>query len=247
VEVVDLEKPLIGVVSSIEFNQSDDIMPNLERIYVNDDYVQAVEKAGGNPIILPVVSDIDNIESQVQMCDGLVFTGGCDINPRFFNGKSNAKSGFSYLRVDEFQIKVIKKALELNKPSLCVCRGHQLLNVVCGGTIYQDISEIANNPLKHDQESPRYEATHKIRTADNTVVREIFGEEIWVNSFHHQCINKLGKNLKIAAVATDGIIESLQHEGKSFFISTQWHPEMMISFDNFMLPLFERLVYESKL
>ena len=241
-----MEKPLIGIVSSIEFNQSDDIMPNLERIYVNDDYVQAVEKAGGNPIILPVISDTDNIERQVQMCDGMVFTGGCDINPKFFNGNSNAKSGFSYLRIDKFQIKVINKALELNKPSLCVCRGHQLLNVVCGGTIYQDISEIANNPLKHDQESPRYEATHKIKTADDTVLREIFGEEIWVNSFHHQCINKLGKNLKIAAVASDGIIESVQHEGKNFFVSTQWHPEMMISFDNFMLPLFERLVYESK-
>ena len=239
-----MKKPIIGLVSSIQFNHSA-VIPNLERIYVNDDYVQAVEKAGGNPIILPVVNEIDNIARQVEMCDGMVFTGGYDINPKFFNGKSNAKSGFSYLRIDEYQIKVIKKALELNKPSLCVCRGHQLLNVVCGGTIYQDISEIGDNQLKHDQESPRYEGTHKIRTVENSVVREIFGEEIWVNSFHHQCINKLGESLKVAAVASDGIIESVQYVGKKFFISTQWHPEMMISFDNFMLPLFGRLVSES--
>jgi putative glutamine amidotransferase len=79
------------------------------------------------------------------------------------------------------------------------------------------------------------------------VVREIFGEEIWVNSFHHQCINKLGEGLKVAAVASDGIIESVQHEGKRFFVGTQWHPEMMISFDNFMLPLFKRLISESML
>lgn len=220
-------------------------MPNLERIYVNDDYIQSVEKAGGNPIVLPVMNDIDNIESQIKMCDGIVFTGGCDIHPKFFNGESNVKSGFSYSRIDEYQIRVMKKALELNKPSLCICRGHQLLNVVCGGTLYQDISEIGDNALKHEQESPRFEATHKIKTADNTVVREIFGEQVWVNSFHHQCINKLGKDLKVAAVASDGIIESVQHEGKNFFVGIQWHPEIMISFDSFMLPLFERLVSQS--
>ena len=239
-----MKKPIIGVVSSIQYNHSG-IMPNVERIYVNDDYVKAVEKAGGNPIVLPVINDIDNIERQVKMCDGIVFTGGGDIHPKFFNGESNVKSGFSYLRIDEYQIRVMKKALELDKPSLCICRGHQLLNVVCGGTLYQDISEIGGNPLKHEQDSPRFEATHKVTTAHNTVVREIFGEEIWVNSFHHQCINKLGKDLKIAAVTSDGIIESVQHEGKKFFVGIQWHPEMMISFDNFMLPLFKRLVSQS--
>lgn len=239
-----MKKPIIGVVSSILFKQSDNVF-NLERIYVNDDYVQAVEKAGGNPIVLPVIYDIDNIENQVKMCDGMVFTGGYDIHPKFLNGNSTVKSGFSYSRIDEYQIRVMKKALELNKPSLCICRGHQLLNVVCGGTLYQDISEIGDDTLKHDQESPRFESTHKVTTIENTVVREVFGEEIWVNSFHHQCINELGKDLKVAAVASDGIIESVQHEDKNFFVGTQWHPEMMISFDNFMLPLFKRLISQS--
>lgn len=127
-----MKKPIIGVVSSIQFNHSA-VIPNLERIYVNDDYVQAVEKAGGNPIVLPVANEIDNIERQVEMCDGMVFTGGCHINPKFFNGKSNAKSGFSYLRIDEYQIKVIKKLWSLTNHLYVSVGGINFLMLYVGG------------------------------------------------------------------------------------------------------------------
>jgi putative glutamine amidotransferase len=235
-----MKKPLIGVIGSLILDQSG-LIP-IERSYVNDHYIRSVEKAGGCPVVLPVVYDKELIESQIQMCDGLVFTGGIDIHPKFYGTEGNRKNGFNDIRIDQYQLEAMKRALEYDKPSICVCRGLQLLNIVCGGNLIQDISEVENSHLQHVQESRWFEVSHKVKVSDNTVLRELFDAEIWVNSFHHQCLGELGKELKISAVASDGIIEAIEHVNKKLFLGVQWHPEMMIEYDDSMLPIFERLI-----
>lgn len=217
-------------------------MPGLERAYVNDDYIKAVEKAGGTPLILPVIDNIQNIKKQIELCEAIVISGGQDIHPIFYNEEPNQKLGLVYSRVDEYQLNLAKIALEYNKPILGICRGHQLLNIACGGTLYQDLSEIKGDILKHFQQGKRYDYSHKISINKNSILGNLLGEERLVNSFHHQCIKELGKGLKISAVATDGVIEAIEMEEKKFVMGVQWHPEMMVTESDEMLIIFDKLM-----
>lgn len=240
-----MKKPTIGLVGTILIDNNKK-MPGIERVYVNNDYVEAIEKAGGIPIILPIVNDDNNILNQMQLCDGLVFTGGMDIHPKIYNEECRELMGFFNSKVDTYQKKLMVVALEHDIPSLCICRGHQLLNVMCGGSLYQDNVEFKKNVLKHVQNSKRYEASHTIKTVKGSIVEQIFGDELWVNSFHHQSINRVGNDLSIAAVASDGIIEGIQHNNRTFFIGVQWHPEMLLTGSDDMIPLFNQLILNSK-
>jgi putative glutamine amidotransferase len=243
-EVKKLKKPTIGLVSSIMIDNNT-VTREIERVYVNHEYVEAIEKAGGVPIILSIVNDDDTILSQMQLCDGLVFTGGMDIHPKMYKEQCRESMGFFHSKVDTYQMKLMGIALEHDIPSLCICRGHQLLNVICGGSLYQDNLESNIDSLKHVQNAKRSESCHTVKLVKGSIVQELFGDELWVNSFHHQSINRLGNNLSITAVAPDGIIEGIQHDNKTFFIGVQWHPEMLLRGSNDMLVLFNRLISTS--
>jgi len=234
-------KPIIGITGNI-LNTPNARISGLERSYANDDYIRAVEKAGGVPLILPVIKDDEAILSQVKLCDGLILTGGQDVHPIFYKEEPHEKLGYIDSEIDEYQIKIIKIALEKKKPILGICRGHQLLNVVCGGTLYQDLSEIEGVILKHRQDGKRYDASHKILIKSDSILRKLFGKEVLVNSFHHQCIKDVGEDLEIIAKASDGVIEAVQMKGQDFVVGVQWHPEMMAVGSDSRLVLFKELI-----
>jgi len=234
-------KKIIGIAGTVKEAENSKVL-GIEQAYVNDDYIRAAENAGGVPLILPVVNDEENIKLQVKTCDAIILSGGQDINPLFYGEEPHKNLGLTNLRVDEYQIKLIKFALEQRKRILGICRGIQILNVACGGTLYQDLSEIKEDTLKHFQESSRYYYSHKIKVEAGTALSKLLGDETLVNSFHHQCIKELGKGLKAAAFASDGVIEAAEMPDRNFVIGVQWHPEMMSVNSETMMILFRELM-----
>jgi putative glutamine amidotransferase len=236
-----LKKPRIGIVGNILTAESNPIL-GIERAYVNDDYVQAAERAGGAPILLPVVSDEECILAQIEGCSGLMFTGGHDIHPQYYASEAHPRLGEVNLRVDEYQLKLIRSALESDKPILGICRGHQLLNVACGGTLLQDLSEASNPCLKHSPDGQKSEVLHQVKAASGSILENLLANEFWVNSYHHQAIRDVGAGLTVIATASDGVIEALLMKDRGFVLGVQWHPERMVAKSDQMLVLFEQLV-----
>lgn len=231
----------IGIVSNINVEQNP-IFFKIDKVSVNNDYVEAVEKVKGIPIMLPVVSSDLSLNSFIDICDGFIFTGGTDINPIYYRENPYPKLRTVNSKLDEFQLKLMKKVLKSKKPFLAICRGVQILNVVCGGTLYQDMEQITSSTIQHQQFGERYNVIHKVNFNKNTILHSLYGDETYVNSFHHQAINKLGNNLIISGRSPDSIIESIEVKGYNFGVGVQWHPEMMLTHSDSMKPLFKALI-----
>jgi putative glutamine amidotransferase len=236
-----LKKPRIGIAGSILTMESDP-NPGIERAYVNDAYVQAVERAGGVPILLPVVNHEECIQAHIESCSGLLFPGGQDIHPKFYASEARLYLGEVNVRVDEYQLKLMRGALESGKPILAICRGHQLLNVACGGTLLQDLSETPNRCLNHFQDGGQYDVMHQVKIASGSILENLLGSELWVNSHHHQVIRDVGAGLTVIARASDDVIEAVLMSDRDFVLGVQWHPERMVAKSDQMMVLFEQLV-----
>lgn len=214
----------------------------MERIYVNKDYVDAVNKAGGVPLLLPPVEDAETVCRYVRLCDGFILSGGGDINPALYGETPHPKLEEFHSALDRSQWLLTQEILRADKPLLAVCRGVQLLNVVQGGTLWQDVSAIDHPVMLHSQFSPRGDLFHPVDIVQGSILHRLFGDKLEVNSFHHQCLKEPGKGLKITATAPDGIIEAVEMPERRFVIGIQWHPEMLLSASDTMLPLFRQLM-----
>ena len=216
-------KPIIGISSSL----------NEHVLSVPTDYIQAITKFGGVPIILPNIEE-DAIDSIVQLLDGLLLTGGGDIDPTIFNEEPHQNLGSITPERDEFEIAVINKMLKLNKPILGICRGMQILNIAIGGDMYQDIyMQSQSKLLQHTQLAPRNHASHFVKVLKGSTLSDIVqAEKIKVNSFHHQAVREIPNNYKACAVSSDGIIEAFESTVHSFVMGVQWHPECLLGKDD---------------
>lgn len=241
-----MKKPLIGIASTLSIDQRTYFIGD-NYDYNNNNYSKSIAKASGVPVCLPIINDLNIIKEQLNICNGILLPGGDDINPLCYNENPKPLLNKSNNLMDWYQINLLKEALNLNKPILCICRGMQLLNVVCSGTLYQDISYFKKNHIKHNQQSYLGEKTHIIKTVDNSLINSLLGTEYLVNSGHHQCINKLGNNLKVTAFAPDEVIESIEMTNKSFVVGVQWHPEMLAINDEYMLNLFKKFIDSCKI
>ncbi|AVQ16782.1 gamma-glutamyl-gamma-aminobutyrate hydrolase family protein [Fusobacterium gonidiaformans] len=238
-------KALIGITGSIITCGNDEIFATYERAYVNDDYVSAVEKAGGIPIILPIVEEEENIKEFVSRVDAIVLSGGYDIDPSYWGEEIGRKYERIYPRRDHYEMLVIKYAKELKKPVLGICRGHQMINVAFGGSLYQDLSEIPGSYIQHVQQAKYYEATHGIEIEEGSFISKSMGVKNRVNSYHHLAIKDLGNSLRIVGRAPDGVVEAIEYiTEEQFFIGVQFHPEMMHRHHEFALHLFQDFIQE---
>lgn len=194
--------------------------------WLADAYSRAVAAAGGAPVVLPNVPDSRLIDGYLKTLDGLVFSGGADVAPGYYGQKSRPQTRVGDKRRDEFELLLLKKALKRKMPVFCICRGHQLLNVLLGGTLYQDISQYSRNALVHADSGQTNRILHPVRLLEYSLLKKIVGEPvIECNSSHHQAVDKPGKGLLITALSPDGVIEGLELAGYPFLISVQWHPE----------------------
>jgi len=229
--------PLIGLTTSV----SVDAYP--ERAYTNAAYLTAVQQAGGIPILLPPqLSDAARDELWRRL-DALVLTGGGDLDPaRFGEPRHPTVYDVSAAR-DQLEIDLTRRALTESVPLLAICRGIQVLNVVLGGTLYQDIPSDLASPIAHSQKERRDQPTHAVKVQEGSRLAEILGRlEVDVNSLHHQAIKDLGPRLRAVGMAPDGIIEAAEVVDHPFAVAVQWHPEDLVAHDAAARGLFRAVV-----
>ena len=226
-------KPIIGITPDYSYEA--------EKFMVSQHYIKAIETAGGYPMIL-----CPN-EMFPDFIDGLLLTGGGDIDPILFGEEPIAENGeISPLR-DAFEWSLCQKAQEKKLPILGICRGMQLLAILNGGSIYQDIYSQTNTMIKHIQKAPRFYGTHTIEIATNSILSKIANQNSCVvNSFHHQCLQKISPELKITAAASDGVIEAVESTVHPFAVGVQWHPECMRGKEKEAEHLFRLFVQRSE-
>lgn len=234
-------KPVIGVLANILF-QKDGKFPGLERAFVNQEYVTAIEIAGGIPLIIPFLKEKNLIEKLIMQTDGILITGGVDVSPQYFGEDPLSKLGYIEPELDQFHLDAIGYAEKHNKSIFGICRGLQIINVAFGGTLYQDLSYVESGTIKHWQDSRRSGRAHKIMMTEGSTLKAIYGEELMVNSFHHQCIKNLASGFKVTAKANDDIIEAIESERDNYKLAVQWHPESMTSDADHLFKIFEYFI-----
>ena len=220
-------KPVIRISGSILINKGN-AFSGYRRSYVNQDYVEAVLRAGAIPFIIPFNEDLEATREMVEKVDGIILSGGHDVNPYYYGEDPMLKIGELFPERDVFDMELYKTAIELKKPIFGICRGYQIINVINGGTLYQDLSYADFVKIKHDQVDNPTQATHFVELEEGTFLKNILGEKYKVNSFHHQILKDVAPGFKVVAKSSDGVIESIEKITEdSFVIGVQWHPEML--------------------
>ncbi len=197
-------------------------------------YTDAVARAGGIPVVLPIIDDPALAESLLERLGGIVFSGGPDLDPAEYGEEIlNETVSIDAVR-DRSDLLFARAALASGKPILAICRGEQLMNVVLGGTLYQDIPTQVDTMIKHSG------FDHRIGVEKGSVLYDLFGQDsLTVNSSHHQAIKDPAPGIRITAHAPDGIVEAYEYEN---VLAVQFHPERMVQTDASWLALFKHFV-----
>lgn len=222
-----MKKPIIGISGSWIWDGSGPFAM-YPRAYVNHDYIRSVIEAGGLPFILPFNEDKDVCKELIASIDGLLLSGGHDIDPLRYGEEPLQGLGEVWPERDEFDTTLYTLARKRQLPIMAICRGHQVINVAQGGTLYQDSKYDKNSTIKHSQMHTPSLATHSIDIEKDSNLATLLGRTDWhVNTFHHQSVKEPGKNLKVTARAKDGVIEALEGTDYPYLMTYQFHPEMM--------------------
>lgn len=225
--MTSVRKPVIGILGNTYMTEPG-LFKSMERAYVNSAYVDCIIRNGGIPVMIPVSSLLSDVEGALHMCNGIIFPGGEDVTPQYYGEEPLPLMGVFKPELDKAWINAGKYALGSNKPVLGICRGIQLLNVLLGGTLYQDISMREGKHIQHLQKYDRTYATHLVNIEPGTRLASLLGEgQCMTNSMHHQAVKKLGRGLTVSALASDGTIEAIEDENE-MILAVQWHPESLI-------------------
>jgi putative glutamine amidotransferase len=220
-----MPRPLIGVTTSVSIDQ------HPERAYVNTSYLRAVQEAGGVPVLLPPQFDAASRQALWHRIDGLLLTGGGDIDPSRFGAERHPTVIEVSPARDALEIGLTVSAIEEAVPLFAICRGVQVLNVALGGTLVQDIVSERPGALDHDPEAPRSARVHDVVLEHDSALARILGAtSLRVNSIHHQAIDRVAESLRVTARAPDGIIEGVEgSDAEWWVVGVQWHPEELIA------------------
>ncbi|MBE5783771.1 MAG: gamma-glutamyl-gamma-aminobutyrate hydrolase family protein [Clostridiales bacterium] len=199
------------------------------RITISQSFLDAVRRTGALPVLLPLYAGDPALWDAMLACvDGLLLSGGGDIDPRLFGEEMHPKSGLPSPLRDEEEFYLCRRAVEMDMPVLGVCRGVQVLNCALGGTIFQDIPSQVPSALPHRRNDDEKGRVHEVDVTPGTLLHQITGlSRFGVNSLHHQSLKGIAPGLWVNAVSTDGIIEGAEMPGKNFVLGTQWHPEIL--------------------
>ena len=211
-------------------------------------YYQSVLKAGGIPIIIPPYDNTDLLIQTLDRLDGILLTGGGDINPLFLGEEPIRELHGINPRRDRQELLLAQLAANRQIPILGICRGIQVLNAAFGGTLYQDIhSQMEGTRIKHSQDLDRSYASHTVSIEKDSRLHRLFGTDtLAVNSFHHQAVQAPAPGFRVCARATDGVIEAIESAEFKSILGVQWHPECFIlRQDECMMPLFQWLTREA--
>lgn len=222
-------RPLIGISANTA-----DIDLTLRRVYCDQ-----IVHAGGVPVVLPPVDDAEVLINMLEGIDGLVLTGGADYNPLWYGEQPEKELHTINSTRDLPELLLTRLAFNRQIPILGICRGVQTMAIALGGNLVQDLK----TPLKHGQDAPRSEATHSVTITEGSILYALYGQETFVNSFHHQAVKDCGSHLHVVATAPDGVIEAVESTEQKALMGVQWHPEWM---GDEGLKLFEWLTQRSR-
>lgn len=236
-------KPVIGITTSYDYAS--------KRIYLNQSYCRGVEAVGGLPVVLPGVLKTPVDEQLIALLDGLILSGGVDVDPLRFDEEPVQNMGEITPERDVMEVDLTQKVLARDLPVLGICRGIQVLSAAAGGTVCQDIPSQWEQSIKHHQQAPGWYGTHHIFIEPATKLQALLGDKYAVNSFHHQAVGRVPEGFMVAARAADGVIEGVESLQHTFVLGVQFHPELMWEQDQRFLGLFQSLVraagaYQSK-
>lgn len=238
-------RPLIGITCSRVIGGAWGIYsPGHFMDYTFDEYSQAIQYSGGAPVLIPVAQNRETLQAILDRVDGLLLSGGPDINPRLFGEQPQQGLGEIDEDLDRMELEAARMAFQKDLPILGICRGIQVLNVSQEGTLYQDIPSQVQGSINHSQKADKAVNTHSVSIEGKTSLYKIFRrKEIWVNGKHHQSIKDLAPGFIISAKAPDGIIEAVEDPSKRFVTGVQWHPEGTFRKDPYSRRLFGAFVH----
>jgi len=193
---------------------------HMEAALVPADYVRAVRAAGGAPVLVPPGS---SLAETLDLVDGLVFSGGSDLDPELYSAEAHPETNGVFRERDDFELELMRAALERDLPMLAICRGSQVLNVALGGDLEQHVPDRVGTELH--REVPGVFSEHDVAVVGGTRLASILGDRHDVKSHHHQGFGSLGTGLREAARAPDGTLEALEDPSRRFTLGVLWHPE----------------------
>lgn len=233
-----LHRPLIGVTMGREKSQR---FFGLNLFIMNQTYVRTLESLGALPVMIPLHMTEESLRGIFERLDGLFLPGGEDIDPANYGAQRHELLGATDKERDRTELLLTRWALEMGMPVLGVCRGAQMINVACGGTLYQDILSERPDLIKHDYFPPsfeRFRISHRIDIEADSRLAHALGQIHEVNSMHHQGLDRIGYGLRVVAHAEDGLPEAVEAPALPYVVGVQWHPEELAKTDQMSANLF---------
>lgn len=213
---------------------------------IEDEYIQALEEAGGQPLVLPPSLSPRASVATLAYARGLLLSGGNDLAPLIFGEQPHPKLETVDAQRDEQEMALVEEALKLGLPILGICRGMQTINVALGGGIIQHIEGTGDDAIQHRQKAPGWHRHHQVDVLPNTLLGSVLGEgAIGVNSYHHQAVAALGRGLTVSAWSPDGLAEAIESKNP-WILGVQWHPERMYSRHREFLQIFSAFITAAK-
>ncbi|SFS79871.1 gamma-glutamyl-gamma-aminobutyrate hydrolase family protein [Marininema halotolerans] len=226
-------RPIIGLTISYEN----------EMCTCRRDYSEAILFGGGLPLMIPPTRDKEIHQQLATLLDGLLLTGGKDINPYLFNEEPLPGLGVVEPERDLMEMSLSQEFIRTNKPILAICRGCQLLSVALGGSMYQDLPSQKEKLLQHTQRAPRNHPSHRVKVKGESLLFRITKQrDIRVNSFHHQAVKIIPDRCVISGTSLDGVIEAYEGKNDPFLLALQWHPEAMLKEDVTSQAIFKSFI-----
>ncbi len=227
--------PLIGIMPLWDEKK--------DSIWMLPGYMDGILQAKGTPIIFPFSDDQEELKRLVELCDGILFTGGHDVSPMLYHEEPLDELISCCDKRDKLESTVLQIALEAEKPILGICRGIQFINAFLGGTLYQDLPLQHPSEVPHRQPAPYNIPAHSVRILEGSPLRQCLGiDELPVNSCHHQAIKTLAPGLEPMAVSPDGLVEALYMPCYKYLWAVQWHPEFSFRTDENSRKIFRAFV-----
>jgi len=235
--------PVIGILGTRIASSPDSPFTHVERDGTNSAYIGAIERAGGVPIMLPVVEHLceATVANQLAVCHGILIPGGVDVDPALYGEKPLPLLQTTSRHTDDYDLLAIRLATVANIPMLGICRGIQVLNVARGGSLWQDVSlspvPATASRVDHRHYACYQQGCHEVTVIEGSALSRLFPghQRLSVNSLHHQAIHTLGKDLSISAIADDGIVEAIEGRTRQWVLGVQWHPEVMVSGKEYLM------------
>lgn len=239
-------RPLIGVtVQSLQAVEG--IPPSMPPSWVmNRMYLDALVRAGGSPVLLPLLTDgQEALRDMYERLDGVLLPGGVDIHPSSYGQAARPGLRRTDPERDAVELTLARWALADDLPLFGLCRGLQVINVARGGTLVQDLVLERPDTARHDFEPPEYARdylAHQVQVEQGTRLRSVAGAaRVAVNSMHHQAVDRVGEGLAVTARSDDGVVEAVEGSGR-FVLGVQWHPESLVPRDQLARRLFDEFV-----